>query len=421
MVNSDRGITNLHVPSDIIIDASMPSMIRGMDGLGGGMWCPDSAPGARDSHLCDTKAMIPDRCYAGVFKETIDFCKANGAFDPATMGSVPNVGLMAIKAEEYGSHPTTFEAPSDGKIKAIRASNGEVIFEHDVEAGDIWRSCQTKDVAIKDWVRLAVTRSKACGWPAIFWLDEARAHDAQIIEKVNTYLAEHDTTGLEISIKPPAEACRESLERAKRGESTISVTGNVLRDYNTDLFPILELGTSAKMLSIVPLLAGGGMYETGAGGSAPKHVEQFQKESHLRWDSLGEFLAYAACLDDNAQKLGDSKLKALAECLNTANEKFLEANKNPSRKVKEIDNRGSHYYLALYWAQALAQCKNADLKAEFGPVAQKLAENEAQIQKELIDCQGVGADIGGYYMLDKSKADAVMRPSATFNSIIDGL
>merc|ERR1719379_2931763 len=292
MVNSDKGITNLHVPSDVIIDASMPSMIRGMDGLGGGMWCPDSAPGARDSHLCDTKALIPDRCYAGVFKETIDFCKANGAFDPATMGSVPNVGLMAIKAEEYGSHPTTFEAPSDGKFKVVKAS-GEVIFEHDVQTGDIWRSCQTKDVAIKDWVKLAVTRSKACGWPAIFWLDEARAHDAQIIAKVNTYLAEHDTAGLDISIKPPAEACRISLERAKRGESTISVTGNVLRDYNTDLFPILELGTSAKMLSIVPLLEGGGLYETGAGGSAPKHVEQFEKEGHLRWDSLGEFLALA--------------------------------------------------------------------------------------------------------------------------------
>merc|ERR1719387_1510091 len=286
MVNSDRGITNLHVPSDVIIDASMPSMIRGMDGLGGGMWCPDSAPGARDSHLCDTKALIPDRCYAGVFKETIDFCKKYGAFNPATMGSVPNVGLMAIKAEEYGSHPTTFEAPSAGKMKVLKAS-GEAIFEHDVEAGDVWRSCQTKDVAIKDWVKLAVTRSKACGWPAIFWLDEARAHDAQIIAKVNEYLREYDTAGLEISIKPPAEACRVSLERAKNGESTISVTGNVLRDYNTDLFPILELGTSAKMLSIVPLLEGGGLYETGAGGSAPKHVEQFEKEGHLRWDSLG--------------------------------------------------------------------------------------------------------------------------------------
>merc|ERR1719326_2317500 len=421
MVNSDKGITNLHVPSDVIIDASMPSMIRGMDGRGGGMWCPDSALGAKDSHLCDTKAMIPDRCYAGVFKETIDFCKENEAFNPATMGSVPNVGLMAIKAEEYGSHPTTFEAPSNGKFKAIRASNGEVIFEHDVEMGDIWRSCQTKDVAIKDWVKLAVTRAKACGWPAIFWLDEARAHDAQIIAKVNTYLGEHDLTGIEISIKPPAEACRASLVRAKNGESTISVTGNVLRDYNTDLFPILELGTSAKMLSIVPLLAGGGMYETGAGGSAPKHVEQFQKEGHLRWDSLGEFLAYAACLDDNAQKLGDAKLRALAQALNTANEKFLDANKNPSRKVKEIDNRGSHFYLALYWAQALAQCSNADLKAEFGPIAEKLAASEETIQKELIDCQGPGADIGGYYMLDKSKADMVMRPSATFNAIVDGL
>merc|ERR1719305_859149 len=360
MVNSDKGITNLHVPSDIIIDASMPSMIRGMDGLGGGMWCPDSRPGARDSHLEDTKALIPDRCYAGVFKETIDFCKANGAFDPKEMGSVPNVGLMAIKAEEYGSHPTTFEAPSDGKIKAIRASNGEVIFEHDVEAGDIWRSCQTKDVAIKDWVKLAVTRSRACGWPAIFWLDEARAHDAQIIAKVNTYLAEHDTTGLDISIKPPAEACRISLERAKRGESTISVTGNVLRDYNTDLFPILELGTSAKMLSIVPLLAGGGMYETGAGGSAPKHVEQFQKEGHLRWDSLGEFLALGVSLEDIGAK-GNADAKILGDTLTSAVGQLLDNGNSPGRKVGQLGNQGSHYYLAKYWAAELAKCGDATL------------------------------------------------------------
>merc|ERR1711871_638522 len=323
------------------------------------------APGARDSHLCDTKALIPDRCYAGVFKETIDFCKANGAFDPATMGSVPNVGLMALKAEEYGSHPTTFEAPANGKMKVLN-SKGEVVLEHDVQTGDIWRSCQTKDVAIKDWVKLAVTRSKACGWPAIFWLDEARAHDAQIIAKVNTYLAEHDTTGLEISIKPPAEACRISLERAKRGESTISVTGNVLRDYNTDLFPILELGTSAKMLSIVPLLAGGGMYETGAGGSAPKHVEQFQKEGHLRWDSLGEFLALAPAIEDIGTKGNNPQATVLSEALNTAIAKFLDENKSPGRKKMEIDNRGSHFYLALYWAEAMAnQTKDSGLQGKF--------------------------------------------------------
>merc|ERR1712139_545268 len=417
MVNSNRGITNLHVPSDVIIDASMPSMIRGMDGLGGGMWCPDSAPGAKDSHLVDTKALIPDRCYAGVFRESVTFCKENGAFDPTTMGSVPNVGLMALKAEEYGSHDKTFEAPSDGKMR-IGTEGGDVVHEHNVETGDIWRACQTKDEAIKDWVKLAVTRAKACGWPAIFWLDKDRAHDAQIIAKVNEYLKLHDTTGLDLKILPPAEACRVSLQRAKAGESTISVTGNVLRDYNTDLFPILELGTSAKMLSIVPLLAGGGMYETGAGGSAPKHVEQFEKENHLRWDSLGEFLAFAACLDDNAMKLQDAKLTALAETLNKANEMFLEANKNPSRKVKEIDNRGSHYYLALYWAQALAQCNNADLKAEFGPVAQKLAENEAQIQKELIDCQGTPMDFGGYFKPVDDLAYKCMRPSETLNGIL---
>merc|ERR1719409_1259136 len=335
------------------------------------------------------------------------------------MGSVPNVGLMAKKAEEYGSHDKTFEAPSNGVMRIVSNSSNKTLMEHNVETGDIWRACQTKDVAIKDWVKLAVTRARACGWPAVFWLDANRAHDRQILAKVATYLAEHDTSGLDFQVLRPADACRLSLHRAKEGLNTITVTGNVLRDYNTDLFPILELGTSAKMLSIVPLLAGGGMYETGAGGSAPKHVEQFQKESHLRWDSLGEFLAYAVCLEDNAQKLGDSKLAALAECLNTANEKFLEANKNPSRKVKEIDNRGSHFYLALYWAQALAQCKNADLKAEFGPIAEKLAASEETIQKELIDCQGPGADIGGYYMLDKSKADMVMRPSSTFNSIVD--
>merc|ERR1719333_1241133 len=362
-------------------------------------------------------SMIPDRCYAGVFKETIDFCKANGAFDPATMGSVPNVGLMAIKAEEYGSHPTTFEAPSDGKIKVVKASNGEVIFEHDVEAGDIWRSCQTKDVAIKDWVKLAVTRSKACGWPAIFWLDEARAHDAQIIAKVNTYLAEHDTPGLDISIKPPAEACRISLERAKRGESTISVTGNVLRDYNTDLFPILELGTSAKMLSIVPLLEGGGLYETGAGGSAPKHVEQFQKEGHLRWDSLGEYLALACAFQDLA--VSNPKAMVMTAALDKAVGSFLLANKNPSRKVNEIDNRGSHYWVARYWAEELAkQTADAGLASSFGKFASDLAGSEGKVLQELIDCQGKPVDVGGYYRLDKAKADAAMNPSATLNEIV---
>jgi len=420
MVNSNRGITNLHVPSDVIIDASMPSMIRGMDGLGGGMWCPDSAPGAKDSHLVDTKALIPDRCYAGVFKEAVDFCKENGAFDPATMGSVPNVGLMALKAEEYGSHDKTFEAPSDGKMRVVTES-GDTLMEHSVETGDIWRACQTKDIAIKDWVKLAVTRGRACGWPVIFWLDKERAHDAQIIAKVNAYLPEHDTAGLDIQIMEPAAACRYSLERAKKGESTISVTGNVLRDYNTDLFPILELGTSAKMLSIVPLLAGGGMYETGAGGSAPKHVEQFQQEGHLRWDSLGEFLALAVSLEEIGVKAKNDKVNALAAALNTANEQFLDANKNPSRKVKEIDNRGSHFYLALYWAQNLAACGNDELKATFGPIAAGLTENEGKISQELIDCQGSPVDFGGYFKPVDDLAFKAMRPSATFNAIIDSM
>merc|ERR1719506_2886125 len=337
MVNSDKGITNLHVPSDVIIDAAMPSMIRGMDGLGGGMWCPDSAPGTKDSHLVDTKALIPDRCYAGVFKEAVAFCKENGAFDPATMGSVPNVGLMALKAEEYGSHPNTFEAPSDGKMRVVTEA-GEALMEHDVETGDIWRACQTKDIAIKDWVKLAVTRGRACGWPVIFWLDANRAHDAQIIAKVNAYLPEHDTSGLTIDIMEPAAACRFSLERAKRGESTISVTGNVLRDYNTDLFPILELGTSAKMLSIVPLLEGGGLYETGAGGSAPKHVQQFNKENHLRWDSLGEYLALAVSLEDLAGKACNPKARVQPQTLNEATGKLLDEDKSPLRKAKQLDN-----------------------------------------------------------------------------------
>merc|ERR1711934_1214946 len=328
----------------------------------------------------DTKALIPDRCYAGVFKEAVAFCKENGAFDPATMGSVPNVGLMALKAEEYGSHDKTFEAPSDGKMRVVTEA-GETLMEHDVETGDIWRACQTKDIAIKDWVKLAVTRGRACGWPVIFWLDANRAHDAQIIAKVNAYLPEHDTSGLTIDIMEPAAACRFSLERAKRGESTISVTGNVLRDYNTDLFPILELGTSAKMLSIVPLLAGGGMYETGAGGSAPKHVEQFQQEGHLRWDSLGEFLALAVSLEEIGVKKENDKVKVLAAALNSANEQFLDANKNPSRKVKEIDNRGSHFYPALYWAQQLASCGEASMEKAFASVAKELTDSEATIMK----------------------------------------
>jgi len=421
MVDSNRGITNLHVPSDIIIDNSMPSMIRGMDGVGGGMWCPDSAPGAKDSHLEDTKAMIPDRCYAGVFKETIEFCKENGAFDPVTMGSVPNVGLMALKAEEYGSHPTTFQAPSAGKMRVIDENGDKLLMEHDVSEGDIWRSCQTKDVAIKDWVKLAVTRSRACGWPAVFWLDENRAHDKNIIAKVKEYLPEHKPEDLDIKIMTPTEATRHSLQRAKAGESTISVTGNVLRDYNTDLFPILELGTSAKMLSIVPLLAGGGMYETGAGGSAPKHVQQFTKEGHLRWDSLGEFLALAESLQDIATKSQNAKVQAVATGLNAANERFLDANKNPGRKVKEIDNRGSHYWLALYWAEELSKCSDEDLKKIFTPVFETLQTNEEAIQKELIECQGPAVDIGGYYRLDDQLAYAAMRPSVIFNQVIDNL
>jgi len=384
------------------------------------MWCPDSKPGAGDSHLEDTKALIPDRCYSGVFKETIEYCKLNGAFDPRNMGSVPNVGLMALKAEEYGSHPTTFQAPADGKMKVVRES-GDVLFEHSVQKDDIWRSCQTKDIAIKDWVKLAVTRARSSGWPAVFWLDKARAHDAEIIKKVETYLPTHDPSDLSIEIKPPSEACIYSLERAKKGENTISVTGNVLRDYNTDLFPILELGTSAKMLSIVPLLAGGGMYETGAGGSAPKHVEQFTKEGHLRWDSLGEFLALAVSLEEIGEKQKNEQVKTLAECLNKANSRFLDANKNPSRKVKEIDNRGSHFYLALYWAEALAACGNEELSATFGPIATQLAENEEKINKELIDCQGSSVDLGGYFMPEPAKVDQAMRPSATFNQILEAL
>merc|ERR1719331_2562655 len=364
MVNSDKGITNLHVPSDVIIDASMPSMIRGMDGLGGGMWCPDSKPGARDSHLCDTNALIPDRCYAGVFAETITFCKENGAFDPATMGTVPNVGLMAQKAEEYGSHDKTFEIAANGVMKVVDSKSKNTIFEMTVEKGDIWRMCQTKDAAIQDWIKLAVTRARASTTPVVFWLNVDRAHDREIINKIEKYLPTHDTKELDIQILSPVEACRLSLERAKRGEDTISATGNVLRDYNTDLFPILELGTSAKMLSIVPMLAGGGMYETGAGGSAPKHVEQFEKEGHLRWDSLGEYLALTCSIEDLARDTGNKKATVLAAALNKSVGTFLSANKNPSRKVKEIDNRGSHYRVARYWAEELSkQSVEPSLKA----------------------------------------------------------
>merc|ERR1719408_753235 len=394
MVDSNKGITNLHVPSDVIIDASMPAMIRGMDGLGGGMWTPDSKPGANDSHLADTKALIPDRSYAGVFKEVVQFCKENGAFDPTTMGTVPNVGLMAQKAEEYGSHDKTFEIPASGTVRVVHSS-GETLFEHKVEKGDIWRMCETKDIPIKDWVKLAVTRARLSKTPAIFWLDANRAHDAELIKKVNEYLKLHDTTGLDIKIMAPEKACLESVQRAKEGKDTISVTGNVLRDYNTDLFPILELNTSAKMLSIVPLLAGGGMYETGAGGSAPKHVEQFVEEGHLRWDSLGEFLALEPSLMDIGTNGMNPKAKVLSTTLGTAIGKFLDENKSPSRKKMEIDNRGSHFYLALYWAQALAaQDKNADLKKEFEQVAKALGENEKVITDDLINCQGKAVDIG---------------------------
>jgi len=417
-VDSNKGITNLHVPSDVIIDASMPAMIRGMDGLGGGMWTPDSKPGAKDSHLADTKAMIPDRSYAGVFKEVVEFCKANGAFDPTTMGTVPNVGLMAQKAEEYGSHDKTFELSAAGNV-VVTDMDGKVIMTQPVVDGCVFRMSQTKDAPIEDWVKLAVTRAKASSTPAVFWLDKDRAHDANIISKVEKYLPNHDTKGLDISIMPPAAAAKHSCERMKAGLDTISVTGNVLRDYNTDLFPILELGTSAKMLSIVPLLAGGGMYETGAGGSAPKHVEQFVKEGHLRWDSLGEFLALAPSIEDIGTKTGNSKATVLAKCLDSAVSKFLDENKNPSRKKMEIDNRGSHFYLALYWAEALAgQPDDADLKAKFGPLYKLLQDGEAQINKELIDCQGSQVDLGGYYHPDHSKVAAAMRPSKLFNDAV---
>ena len=410
MVDSDKGITNLHVPSDVIIDASMPAAIRSS----GQMW-------NSDGKLQDTLAVIPDRSYAGVYQATIEFCKENGAFDPTTMGTVPNVGLMAKKAEEYGSHDKTFEIPAAGTVKVVD-SNGAVLLEQAVEAGDIFRMCQTKDAPIKDWVQLAVRRARATSTPAIFWLDENRAHDAELIKKVNAYLADEDTSGLDIQILAPIEATNFTLARLKNGEDTISVTGNVLRDYLTDLFPILELGTSAKMLSIVPLMNGGGLFETGAGGSAPKHVQQFEKENHLRWDSLGEFLALAVSLEHLATNFDNPKAQVLADTLDAATAKFLENNKSPSRKVGELDNRGSHFYLTMYWAEALAeQDKDEDLKAKFAGLAAELAENENKIVDELNSAQGKAMDIGGYYRPDPALAADAMRPSASFNAAIKSL
>jgi len=410
MVDSDKGITNLHVPSDIIVDASMPAAIR----ASGQMW-------NKDGKQQDTNFIIPDRCYSGIYAETIAFCKQHGAFDPRTMGSVANVGLMAQQAEEYGSHNKTFEIPSAGTVRVTDAA-GNVLFEHKVEKGDIWRACQVKDAPIRDWVKLAVTRARATGTPAIFWLDQNRAHDAQLIAKVETYLKDHDTKGLEIQIMSPEAATRFTLARSKAGLDTISVTGNVLRDYLTDLFPILELGTSAKMLSIVPLMNGGGLFETGAGGSAPKHVQQFLKENHLRWDSLGEFLALGVSLEHLATVFQNGKAQLLADTLDAANARFLQENKSPSQKVNELDTRGSHFYLALYWAEALAaQNKDADLKARFAPLAKTLAENEAKIVAELNAVQGKPADIGGYYRPDEKLAAAVMRPSETFNAALASL
>ena len=408
MVNSDKGITNLHVPSDVIIDASMPAMIRSS----GQMW---NAQG----ELQDALAVIPDSSYAGVYQAAIDHCKQHGAFDPRTMGTVPNVGLMAQKAEEYGSHDKTFQAPAEGVIRVIDAE-GKVLIKHAVQKGDIWRGCQTKDAPIKDWVQLAVSRARATGWPAIFWLDAQRAHDAQLILKVEAYLQEQDTDGLDIRILSPVEASKLSLERLGQGENTISVTGNVLRDYLTDLFPILEVGTSAKMLSIVPLMNGGGLFETGAGGSAPKHVQQFEAENYLRWDSLGEFLALAVSLEHLSAFCQNPAAAVLGKTLDLATEKLLIEDKSPTRRLGGIDNRGSHYYLALYWAQALAaQEEEASLKEHFAPIAEKLAGDEETILKELLSVQGSQADAGGYYLPDDAKASVVMRPSATFNAIID--
>ena len=410
MVDSDKGITNLHVPSDVIVDASMPAMIRNS----GRMW-------DKNGQARDTKAVIPDSSYAGIYRATINFCKEHGAFDPTTMGTVPNVGLMAQKAEEYGSHDKTFEIAADGKVE-VMDDKGRVLTSHAVEAGDIWRACQAKDAPIKDWVQLAVNRARLSGMPAIFWLDEKRPHDRELIKKVKQYLAEADTQGLDIQILPPEEACLASLKRMKEGKDTISVTGNVLRDYNTDLFPILELGTSAKMLSIVPLMNGGGLFETGAGGSAPKHVQQFNEENHLRWDSLGEFLALAVSLEHLAQKTGNAKAQVLADALDAATEQLLLNDKSPKRKAGELDNRGSHFYIALYWAQALAaQDKDAELKAVFAPVAEKLAAQEAVILAELSAGAGKPADIGGYYAPDADKTAKAMRPSAALNAVIDAL
>jgi len=409
MVDSDKGITNLHVPSDIIVDASMPAMIRNS----GMMW---NAHGK----LKDTKAVIPDSCYATIYQEVINFCKHHDAFDPTTMGTVPNVGLMAQKAEEYGSHDKTFEVPADGTMRIVDQS-GDVLLQHEnVGKGDIWRMCEAKDAPIQDWVKLAVTRARASGMPAVFWLDEKRGHDAQMIKKVEKYLKDHDTEGLRIQILTPDRAIRYTMERLRHGKDTISVTGNVLRDYLTDLFPILELGTSAKMLSIVPLMAGGGLFETGAGGSAPKHVQQFAEEGHLRWDSLGEFLAIAVSLEDVAAKTGNAKAQILANTLDQATGKLLETGKSPSRKVNQLDNRGSHFYLALYWAQALVeQTENSDLQSAFTNLAKELAANEQKIVDELISCQGHSIDMGGYYKPDTAKLEKAMRPSATLNNLLD--
>ncbi len=410
MVDSDKGITNLHVPSDVIVDASMPAMIR----TSGHMWGPDGEE-------ADTLAVIPDSSYASVYQTVIDDCRAHGAYDPATMGSVPNVGLMAKAAEEYGSHDKTFEIPAAGTVRVVNAA-GEALIEHTVEPGDIWRACQTKDAPIRDWVKLAVTRARATGAPAVFWLDEGRAHDANLIAKVKQYLTEHDTEGLTIEIMDPAAATAYSLERIRKGEDTISVTGNVLRDYNTDLFPILELGTSAKMLSVVPLMNGGGLFETGAGGSAPKHVQQLVKENYLRWDSLGEFFALAASFDHLGESTDNARARILADTLDRATGTFLENDKGPSRKVGGIDNRGSHFYLALYWAQELAaQHDDAELAAAFADLASRLAAEEETITGELIAVQGHPVDLGGYYRPDDAKASAVMRPSETFNAALASL
>ena len=410
MVDSDKGITNLHVPSDVIIDASMPAALR----ASGMMWAPDGTQK-------ETKFMIPDRNYAGVFSAVVDFCRENGAFNPTTMGTVPNVGLMAQKAEEYGSHDKTFTMSGEGTMRVVDDS-GTTLLEHAVSEGDIWRMCQAKDAPIQDWVKLAVTRAKATNVPAIFWLDANRGHDAEMIKKVNTYLADHDTTGLDIQIMAPVEACDYTLARVAKGEDTISVTGNVLRDYLTDLFPILELGTSAKMLSIVPLMNGGGLFETGAGGSAPKHVQQFEKENHLRWDSLGEFLALAASLEHLSVNTGNAKAQVLADTLDEATAKFLQENKSPSRRVNELDNRGSHFYLAMYWAQALAeQNKDETLKSSFVAVAQALTKQEAKIVEELNSAQGPSMNINGYYFADTALAEKAMRPSATLNTILSSL